>query len=206
MQTNGKVTDFLENTQKELSSFFDVEIKIPEVCLTNSRKEIDDILGWKTQDWLTGFAKDGKIYILNPNVYIKESDHENIEHFWKTLKHEYCHIYFRTITRIGYPKWLNEGLACYLSGQDKKEPTKQDALKIFDYFQKNDWQTGEIGYFWVRLLISKFGKKKLLELIKCLKPDISEKEFAENFYKIYGIRYSKEETLKRLEKAIKSCS
>ncbi|MFH1428098.1 MAG: hypothetical protein ABIG60_06285, partial [Patescibacteria group bacterium] len=97
------------------------------------------------------------------------------------------------------PKWLNEGLCCYLADQVKKKPTKKEALRVFDYYQKTDWRIYDIGYFWVKLLIDKFGKKKLLKLLKKIDSQATEKEFTEIFYQVYGFKFSKKEFNKIFE-------
>lgn len=164
----------------------------PSVVFVNSRREIDKIWGRKTERWLTAWVKNDKIFILPPNVYLKESSHKDINHFWQTLKHEYCHLYFKKMTGINYPKWLNEGLACYLAGQTKKPPAEEEALRIFNYYRKPNWQIYKTAYFWVKLLIEKFGREKLLKLIKRLNPQMTKKQFTKNFYQIYKFQFLKE--------------
>jgi len=194
---DSKLNKFLLATEKELSDFFGINIERPSIFFLDSRKDINKIWGKKTESWLSAWAKNGNIYILNPKIYTKESDH-SIEHFWQAIKHEYCHLYFRQLTGVNYPKWLNEGLACYLAGQVKKTPPRNEAMKVFDYFQKSDKQIYCIAYFWVKLLIEKFGIKKLLDLFKQLKPKFNEREFKSVFYKVYKISFS-EKHLARLQ-------
>jgi len=196
---NKKMAGFLKSIQEELDDFYDISIEQPSVFFIDSRKEINEIWGRKTEEWFSAWAKDGSIFILNPEVYTKESNHKDINHFWQSLKHEYCHLYYRKITNTGYPKWLNEGLANYLAGQVKKKPTKREALRVFDYYQKLDWRIYNIGYFWTKLLIERFGKKKLLTLIKSIGSQTTEKEFAKKFHRVYKFHYSKTDFEKILE-------
>lgn len=191
-KNNQKLDKFLFATKKELSNFFSINVEQPNIFFLNSRKDIDKIRKMKTKRWQSGWAKNGNIFILNPKIYAKESSH-TAEHFWKTIKHEYCHLYFKKLTGTGYPKWLNEGLACYLAGQVKKSPTSDDVMKIFDYFKKSNWQIYSIGYFWVKLLIEKLGKKKFFKLLKQLKPELNENKFKLIFYKVYKIKFSKKD-------------
>jgi len=189
-KTNKKIEGFLISVRKELNSFFGIKMWQPFVILVNSRKDIDRMHGRKTEDWLVGWTSGCNIFILKPKVFTKESSHKDREYFWKVLKHEYCHLYFKQMTSIDYPAWLNEGLACYLAKQKKTPPSNKEALEIFKYYKKLDKNIYRIGYFWVNFLIKKFGKNKLMELIKSLKPQITEKQFAQNFYRIYQIYYS----------------
>lgn len=196
---NKKIEEFLKTTQKELSDFYGVTIDQPSIFFIDSHQEIEKIWRKKIEKWCSAWAKDGDIYILNPEIYTKESSHKDIKHFWQVLRHEYCHLYYRNITGVGYPKWLNEGLANYLAGQVKKKPTKEEALRVFDYYDKSDWRIYNIGYFWTKLLIEKFGRKKLLILVKIINPQVTEKEFARKFHKVYGIHYSRVDFKKLLK-------
>lgn len=190
IKNNPKLSRFLLSTEKSLFDFFKIKIERPPIFFLNSRKDIDKFWGRKTESWFSGWAKNGAIYILNPKVYPKESNHK-IEHFWQTIKHEYCHLYFNQVTGINYPKWLNEGLACYLNGQVKKTLTLSEAMKVFDYFQKSDRDIYKVGYFWVKILIEKFGRRKLLILLKHLKPGLTKCQFKSIFYQVYKIKFTK---------------
>ena len=119
---NQKINKFLSETKKELSDFFNIKVEQPNIFFLDSRKDINKTWGRKMPEWSSGWAKNSNIFILNPKIYTKESSHKKIEHFWKTIKHEYCHLYFKKLTGTSYPKWLNEGLACYLAKQIKKTP------------------------------------------------------------------------------------
>lgn len=184
-----KLEKAMARSKKELDSFFKVDLPTPPVFFLNSRKEIDSLKGRKTESWLVGWTNYGSIFILHPDVYTKESSHKNRDDFWKILKHELCHLYFSHFVKNGRPLWLNEGLACYLSGQEN--PLPEDIFYIFRYFGCLDKDIYKVGYFWVNLLIEKFGSDKLLKLIKGLKSPIDEKSFAAVFYKVYGLRFNK---------------
>lgn len=190
---NKKMDKFLQLAQEELNHFFKIKMEQPFIFFIDSRQEIDKIWGKKTEGWLTGWVKQNNIFILNPNIYTCESDHKNIKHFWQTLKHEHCHLYYKQLTGINYPKWLNEGLACYLSGQIKSPPDKSEALTIFQYHQKTDWRVFKIGYFWVNLLLKRFGGKKMLMLLKSLNFNTTQQQFCMSFYKIYGFHFTKKD-------------
>jgi len=187
---NKKLENFLKTARQELDNFFNSSVPEPAIFLLNSRKELDIIWGQKTERWVVGGTKYGAIFILNPKVYTKESSHTNLNGFWKTMKHEYCHIYFRHITNGVHPLWLHEGLASYLADQKK---ICNSPLDVFSYFDKSGKGLYEVGYFWVELLIKKFGKIKFLKLVKSLepKPNLTERIFAARFYKVYGFKFDK---------------
>lgn len=192
---NKELETFLKTTKKELDSFFNSNIPEPLIFLLNSRKELDLVWGQKTERWVVGGTKHGVIFMLDPKNYIKESSHTDKNDLWKTMKHEYCHIYFRHITNGPLPLWLNEGLASYLAGQKK---TCDNPLDVFSYFNNAGSGAYNIGYFWVELLIRKFGKAKFIKLIKALrpKPNLTERIFAVRFYKVYGFRFDKANLIK----------
>ena len=130
--------------------------------------------------------------MLSQESFSKYSSHKNKEEFWQALKHEYCHIYFRQITGGSYPLWLNEGLANYLAGQEKKET---NPLDVFSYFNKTDTGIYNVGYFWIKFLIKKFGKKKIVQLIHNLKTKrkMTPGLFAKIFQEFYGFKFNKKE-------------
>ncbi len=185
-----KFESFLEATKKELTAFFNSSVPEPLIFLLESRLELDLIWGQKTEKWVVGGTKNGSIFILDPKVYTQQSSHKDKNDFWKTLKHEYCHIYFRYITKGVNPLWLHEGLASYLADQKK---ICDDPLDVFSYFDKPGKGLYNAGYFWVDLLIEKFGKAKFLRLIKSLepKPNLTENIFSARFCKIYGFKFDK---------------
>lgn len=190
VKNNPKLDHFFSHIEKEFFNFFGIEIDKPLIFFLRSRKDIDKIWGKKTESWFCAWVKKGNIYILDPAVYTKESDHK-IEHFWSTIKHEVCHLYFNQLTGINYPKWLNEGLACYLAGQVKKTPSPDERIKVSNYFKKSDGKIYAIGFFWIKLLIEKFGRKKFIELLKLMKPELTEQGFKNIFFTVYKIKFTK---------------
>jgi len=190
-RADDKITMSLKSCQKKLNDFYQIsETDLPEIIYLNSRKEIDECWGKKTEAWLSAWVKNNKIHILSPANYANESSHKNIKHFWQTLHHEYAHLYFKKITGTNKPKWLNEGLACFLAGQIKKNPPTDSMMRVFDYFEHADKEIYVLGYFWTKLLLDNFGKEKMLRLIRSLRKNITEKQFARQFKKIYQIPYS----------------
>jgi len=196
---NIKLKKFLIKTEKELNNFFQIKLESPLVILLNSRKDINKIFGKKTPTWLVGFIRKNSIFILHPKVYTKESSHKSRQDFWKTLKHEYCHLYYKKITGNTCPDWLNEGLACFLAKQVKPKLNIDESLDVLKNFPVGKGDVYKIGYFWVGLLLKKFGKLRLIKLLRSFKPETSEHDFAKIFYKIYKIKFDN----KGLEKIFK---
>lgn len=186
-----KLADMIKKANKKLSDFFNLDLNLPSVFFVQSRKQFDELRQTKTEDWMVGFAEGGNIFILDPDEYTKESSHTDIKGFYKTLSHECAHIAIKKFCGHSNPKWLNEGLACYLAKQEKTAPSKEALLKVFDYQQKPNKEIYGVGYFWVKFLIENFGKEKLLELIKTITYKTNEKDFIKIFRKIYNLNYSK---------------
>lgn len=198
IKNNEKISKILETDRKKFGCFFDMEFKYPNIFFINSRKQFDKLWQMKSQNWMVGGANGNNIFILDPKIYTKESDHKNINHFYQTITHEYAHIAIRKFCGHNKPKWLNEGLSCYLSNQKKITPPNEKLLQIFDYFNKSDKEIYNIGYFWTKFFIENFGKEKILKLLKNININIDEKQFTKIFYKIYKIRYSKKDLNKLL--------
>lgn len=195
-----KLNKFLEEVKVEFDNFFDFKSAEPLLFFLNSREDLNLIWGRETERWFVGAFKNNSIYILNPEVYEKESSHKK-EEFWQTLKHEYCHFYYTQITKSHFPIWLNEGLASFLSGKKLflKDGYKDKLLNVFDYFDRVEKDTYTVGQFWVEFLIKKFGKDKFLELIKGYPSDFNFEQFAEKFYNVYKFQFDKNSLEKYLD-------
>lgn len=181
----------MQKINQELGDFFNFTADAPRLFLADSRVELDEIWGKKTERWFVGATKNGNIYLLNPEIYASESSHPQIE-FWQTLKHEYCHVYYHQITNTNRPQWLNEGLAGYLSGKklDYQEAEPEKLLQIFSYFHQVDRGVYLSGQFWVEYLIKEFGQEKIISLIKKLDKEIDELQFSKYFQDIYHFKYN----------------
>ena len=191
-KTDKKLTNFLKSTQKELEGFFGIKIKPVNIFLLKSRKQIDLIRKEKTEPWLVGWTKRDTIFILSSEKFTKESSHKNPNEFWKVLKHEYTHIAIGQFCGHNKPRWLNEGLCCYFANQIKTQPNKKELLRVFGYYQNHDAQIYALGYFWVNLLIERFGKGKFIGLLRRIANKPDEKYFKNVFYEIYKFHYLKE--------------
>lgn len=190
-KSNKKLEKFVADTEVELKKFFKHEALKPLIFFVNDRKTLDIVWGSKTEEWFVGAAKSNNIYIIHPKLFSKLSSHRE-EEFWQILKHEYCHIYYQQITRGNKPIWLNEGLACYFSGKKliAKEDYKSKVLKVFSYFDQSDKDVYFVGQFWVEQLISRYGREKLIELIKACSTISNEKQFKRKFLEIYELAFT----------------
>ena len=154
-------------------------------------KVYDTIRGTKTPSWLVGFGGRGMngVYLLDRNNFEKESENTySEERYAALLKHELAHCFTDILTKsYRYPIWLMEGLAIYLSNQLKwrKKPEKfSKFLSSFD--QQREGVYSESGFI-VKVLIEKYGKEKMIELLKQLSGRPDEPTFTDYFKNVYGI-------------------
>lgn len=109
--------DFLRKT----STFYDVALnKNPKVILVDSRAEFNDLLGKDTPSWMAATVFNTNILIFTKDKIQFETTHKADE-FEQLINHELCHLLFYQKCRTNQPLFLNEGLACYLSGQQKSK-------------------------------------------------------------------------------------
>lgn len=167
----------------------------PKIYVVDSRADIDEIKGFVTEPWLVGWATglepgDRKIYVLDFDKFESESNHDRNEEKYKMLiKHELCHLFMSTVSNgsfIQAPMWLNEGVSVYLSGQiyTRKKPDR--FVGFLDSDRKNPFPAYGEGSFVVELLVNKFGKEKLISLVKKL-PELKERRtLFDIFEEVYG--------------------
>lgn len=201
-----QLEQFYNEVMEELGQFFGFNWtkNKPKVFLVPDRKTIDTLREEKTPDWLVGWggAINGSIFVLSPENFEAESNHRYSDEEWRALlKHELVHCFYDVVTGyIRKPKWLCEGVCTCLSGQNEwiKPVTKFEGF--LDGYATAGRSAYREGGFVVEILLKKFGKEKLIELlekIKQEKPD--EKGFSKLFESVYGIKLSYQELNKLKE-------
>lgn len=201
-----QLEQFYNEVMKELGQYFGFNWtkNKPKVFLVPDRKTIDTLREEKTPDWLVGWggAINGSIFVLSPENFEAESNHRYSDEEWRALlKHELVHCFYDVVTGyIRKPKWLCEGVCTCLSGQNEwiKPVTKFEGF--LDGYATAGRSAYREGGFVVEILLKKFGKEKLIELlekIKQEKPD--EKGFSKLFESVYGIKLSYQELNKLKE-------
>ena len=179
-----------DKSMKELDNFFGLNWKYnkPKLFLVRDRNTIDKLHGTKTENWIVGWVNNIDVFILDKNNYEKESCHKySDDEYSRLIKHELAHAFAKVFSGIFnkpiQPDWLWEGVAIYLSGQNK---TKKKPLQLKGFLQhysnenKDSSVYNESG-FAVEFLVKNYGKQRLLELIKSLKEINSEEEFIKKF-------------------------
>lgn len=184
-----------DKAMRDLNKFYERNWKYnkPRVIIIDDRKTIDSWRGEKTEDWLKAWVEYRTIvFLLNRKNLEKESCHiYSKEKYFTTVNHELSHSFFSIVSKNGYcPAWFKEGVSIYTSGQNKWE-AKPEKFSTFLNFEK----TGSRGVyresgFVVDVLIKKFGKKKLLNLIKRSKDSKNSADFKKLFSKIYKFNLS----------------
>jgi len=200
--------EFIDRICKEsiddLNKFYEINWvhHLPVTIVVKDRKSIDLLKGEKTEAWVVGWAEGNKVFILDRNNFATESDHKySPETYYSLLKHEISHAFYRILSGGNMKQvWLCEGVAIYTSGQNK-EKRPVESFKEFLGFNENGGKGvyAESG-FAVHLLVKEFGKQKLLDLIKGLKTDVSQKDFTSLFIKIYSIEPTYEKFNELLKK------
>ncbi len=95
------------------------------------------------------------------------------------------------------PVWLWEGLAVYISGQIKNKKIPDKFGKFLDYYDKHDAIVYSEACFAVKNLVEKYGKEKLLNLVKATKEYNSNSGFKKKFKEIYGFNLNYKNILKK---------
>jgi len=172
-----------------LEEFFGIKLDVsPEIIFVKTREEIDGLKGKKTEPWVVGWADSGNIYVLDKDNFEKESNHKyNEESYIALIKHELAHLFFSKLSKgRKRPYWLNEGVSIYVSGQLKFKKKIEKFEEFLDFGEKSGKGIYRESGFFIELLVDKFGKEKLLELIRRLSEINSEESFKKLFKEIYG--------------------
>lgn len=193
--------ELLETKEKatlKFNDFFGITLqKKFKIYMIHSREEMDIIQEKKTEDWLKGCTKDygTKIFIYDFNYYYKETGKSFNSQ--KLLKHEITHVYVAEIRNKGFvPRWLNEGLAYYLAKQQISNKSIEEIVNCIDshenFIVEHYGSSGRL----VTMLIEKYGKEKIINLLKSSR---NPNEFFYAFQNIYGFELTKENLIKNLK-------
>ena len=193
--------NFLEkiytDSMKSLSNFYGINWihHPPTINVVDDRETIDALKGRKTENWVVGWTNGSQIYILNKDNFEKESNHKyDPDEYSALIKHELSHAFYNILSSYNnFPFWLGEGVAIYTSGQNnfKNKPKKfSEFLEFRNHSGKEVYK--EAGFF-VQALIEKFGKQKLLNLVKELRSLKTQEGLDRSFVKEYGFNLSYDE-------------
>lgn len=192
--THPKLKQVYTSSMEELSQFFQINWKFnrPHIILVPNRKTIDSLKGRKTEDWVVGWASNGNVYLLEDKNFEKESNHKySNEKYFALIKHELAHCFSNIISNFSKkPVWLLEGISIYLSGQNNLKTKPKKFEKFIGFFDKSGKEVYSESGFAVMFLVKKYGKEKLLTLLKESKKSESQESFSNLFKSIYGFELS----------------
>jgi len=187
---------------EELREFFQFrwEKNTPKLIVVEDRNTINAVYGKPTENWMVAWAEDTRnIFILSRENYEKYSSHKYSEdEFYKLIKHELSHMFYKLITFTDKPRWVNEGISTYISGQlDSTKPIQE--FKVFlNYFDKTDAELYKESGYLIKLLTDKFGKDKLSTFIKSLKGVKDQESASKVFFDAFGLELTYAELNKLL--------
>ena len=114
-----KIKEIVVKSQDVIGLYFKDTLNSLTVCVHKNRKEFDKKLNQKTKLWHIASASNERIDIMHFDTFEKETSHKK-EDFLPTLKHEIAHLFIDKVAKHkAVPKWLDEGLASYVSEQYK---------------------------------------------------------------------------------------
>lgn len=187
------VSRMYKQAMKELDEFFKLNWieNTPLLIIVPDRATIDKLKQEKTENWIVAWAEyynSIKIYILDPSNYEKYSCHKYTEkEYYRLIKHELAHCFTAVLSNYSYkPIWLLEGISIFLSGQNASYSTPQIFTSFLNSYNDYEVNVYEEAGFVVELLIKKFGKQKIIKLLKALGTHKTQKDFNIIFEKIYG--------------------
>lgn len=195
------IEEAYEKAMTELNEFYGINWvdKRPTITIVKDRQTINRLLGRETPSWVVGFIGNingSTIFMLDRNNYGTESDHKYDEaEYLLTIKHELSHAFYRVLSSKGsQPKWLWEGVAIYTAEQHKSKEKPGKFVDFLEFFEQGSVAGvyRESG-FAVEALVNKFGKEKLLELIKATKETDTKEKFNTKFQEVYGFQPTYEE-------------
>ena len=136
-----ELDEYLNSHIEEIYDFFDIELPrtLVDINIIPTKKQYDELVKNRKQilevpSWEIGNYHNGIIEYVSLHDY-KNTSHsfppekydENLEYYKKTIVHEYVHyvigLYINKTKSEKPLKYLNEGLAQYLSHQRDREKT-----------------------------------------------------------------------------------
>lgn len=196
------IQEAYDKAMKKLGNFFGIEYvhDRPKVFLVANKKTIRDLREGRVASWVQGWV-DGKtstVFILDRKRRLSKRE---IEGLYSGLLHELAHLFFLKVSGTNddpLPVWLWEGTSLFLDGHTEQgkwnsvTPPKrfEDFLGYYSVHKLPGKEHEEGVYkesgFVVDLLATKFGKGKLLRLIRSLGRIRARSEFYREFKKVYG--------------------
>jgi len=193
-----KLQRIFDAALNELNEFYGINWihNLPRLIVLDNRKMIDALFGRKTEGWVIGWSEGRNIFVLDKGKFSEESDHTRYtdEEYAMLIKHEMSHSFCLILAKGEIkPKWLWEGIAIYTSGQNTVRAKPIRFERFLEYFDEGGKDVyGEAG-FAVELLVLKYGKQKMLDLIKACSGVETKNGFSSMFKDMFGFEPSYKE-------------
>lgn len=188
--------EIYDNCMKELEKFYETKLENePNLIILKNRKELESLRGKNIPEWTVGFSRPklNSIFLMELN-YLSKTRKYSMESYIHLIKHELSHLFYYNLTKKDESEaiaWFAEGVAIYTDGRLKyaKERPKKFS-KFIELERSGSSELYKEPGFVIELLIKKFGKEKLLNLIRENRDMNSKKDFKKAFKKIYGFELS----------------
>lgn len=190
----------VEDAINVIEKFFDGRKTSFNVVFIQTREDMDKIhssyLGRdvKTQDWVVGSVYgDKNVYIIDVDVLDKITCYQE-EDFLPFLVHEITHMFMKNLFDFHLPMWLGEGIAYVVADQIKNQRPHPDE-DLRNSHTEEEWHKTNpyvsAGLF-IKFLINKFGKYRMLKLFQELDLMESREGFTNKFKKIFQADFNEE--------------
>ncbi|MFN8576519.1 MAG: peptidase MA family metallohydrolase [Candidatus Sericytochromatia bacterium] len=207
---NEKLAQYILETSQDVKNSIKDKIGIDynkqlNIKISPSKKVFDKETGIQNLDVQGVAISDIGLVIINSENIVKNSNDD----IFKLLEHEFAHIYLGDYishsSDISFPRWLNEGIAQYVSGGTSElfsfsyQNSLQSAFmsnkvlpfsSLIDNFP-NTRDSFTLAYAqsisMVQFLVDKYGVDKIKDLIMNIK---EENNFYRAFNKTYSIDFS----------------
>ena len=135
----------LQDFRTRLEEIFDMKIDKILICVLSK----EEFSHFKTTEWMVGFAfpRRHTVFVVEESASTRSNDE-----WLKIIKHEIVHVFYESKFHSILPYWLNEGMACYLSGQQNSR-TEISIKDLMKYHNSSDKGIYDIGYTAVRLML-----------------------------------------------------
>lgn len=192
---------------KEYEKFFGFKLnKQPKSIFCYNRKEYDKLFGCKTQSWSAQFATKDMIVSIHPTLWEKYTSHANpsVKQFKTNIEHEVIHLFTGKIYGRHfpiYPAWLSEGISIVLSrdfGPNKNFNKAKKFVDVIDFYKDYSKPNYIEAGFLTKYLYEKYGKAKLIKLLKNAPKRNAPLKFKKLFKQIYKFDLTYEELNKRM--------
>jgi len=195
-EDNKALGEFFKNSVVYLKKYFRLkqyfginwEFNLPVLFVVKDLAIKKHAFGTSAPKWLKGWCgRQNEIFVLSPQLILQE---EGIKFTPKKhralIKHELIHLFYSCITKNIKPRWLNEGLCQYLSGQLEWKKEHKTFSLFLSFFEETGAEIYIESGWAVKYLVDKFGKDKLLKLFKEIRgKSFNRKEFAKIFESVY---------------------